>query len=123
MNTPHSSVPKHHRKPPPVSRGPQDDARSEWLYSATEELLRGCSVSFQRRMRPQQGIPVSASTELAVVPPQETALVVYSTEKGLEPWLQVIRSKIDGFTPDISTRKPSSVPRLNERPPPAGSRS
>jgi hypothetical protein len=48
---------------------------------------------------------VSASTELAVVPPQETALAVYSTEKGLEPWLQVIRSKIDGFTPDISTRK------------------
>ena len=48
---------------------------------------------------------MSASTELAVVPPQETALAVYSTEKGLEPWLQVIRSKIDGFTPDISTRK------------------
>jgi colicin import membrane protein len=48
---------------------------------------------------------VSANTELAVVPPQETALAVYSAEKGLEPWLQVIRSKIDGFTPDISTRK------------------
>lgn len=48
---------------------------------------------------------MSAKTELAVVPPQETALAVYSTEKGLEPWLQVIRSKIDGFTPDISTRK------------------
>lgn len=48
---------------------------------------------------------MSASTELAVVPPQETALAVYSTEKGLEPWLQVVRSKIDGFTPDISTRK------------------
>jgi hypothetical protein len=42
---------------------------------------------------------------LAVVPPQETALVVYSKEKGLEPWLQQIRTKIDGFTPDISTRK------------------
>lgn len=48
---------------------------------------------------------MSANTELAVVPPQETALAVYSTDKGLEPWLQVIRSKIDGFTPDISTRK------------------
>lgn len=48
---------------------------------------------------------MSAKTELAVVPPQETALAVYSAEKGLEPWLQVIRSKIDGFTPDISTRK------------------
>jgi hypothetical protein len=42
---------------------------------------------------------------LAVVPPQETALAVYSKEKGLEPWLQQIRTKIDGFTPDISTRK------------------
>lgn len=48
---------------------------------------------------------MSANTELAVVPPKETALAVYSTEKGLEPWLQVIRSKIDGFTPDITTRK------------------
>jgi hypothetical protein len=48
---------------------------------------------------------MSANTELAVVPPKETALAVYSAEKGLEPWLQVIRNKIDGFTPDISTRK------------------
>lgn len=48
---------------------------------------------------------MSAQTELAVVPPQETALAVYSTPNGLEPWLQQIRSKIDGFTPDISTRK------------------
>jgi hypothetical protein len=48
---------------------------------------------------------MSAEQQLAVVPPQETALAVYSAEKGLEPWLQVIRSKIDGFTPDISTRK------------------
>lgn len=48
---------------------------------------------------------MSAEQQLAVVPPQETALAVYSAEKGLEPWLQVIRSKIDGFTPDISSRK------------------
>lgn len=48
---------------------------------------------------------MSASTELAAVPPQETALTVYSKEKGLEPWLQQIRTEIDGFTPDISTRK------------------
>jgi hypothetical protein len=48
---------------------------------------------------------VSATTELAIAPPQETALAVYSKEKGLEPWLQQIRTKIDGFTPDISTRK------------------
>ena len=48
---------------------------------------------------------MSANTELAVVPPAETALAVYSTPNGLEPWLQQIRDKIDGFTPDISTRK------------------
>jgi hypothetical protein len=48
---------------------------------------------------------MSAEQQLAVVPPQETALAVYSAEKGLEPWLQVIRTEIDGFTPDISTRK------------------
>lgn len=48
---------------------------------------------------------MSAEQQLAVVPPQETALAVYSAEKGLEPWLQVIRTEIDAFTPDISTRK------------------
>ncbi|MBB3239185.1 hypothetical protein FHW68_000657 [Pseudomonas sp. Tn43] len=56
MNTTHSSLPKHHRKPPPVSHSPHDDARSEWLYNAAEELLRGCSVSFQRRMHAPQGV-------------------------------------------------------------------
>ena len=48
---------------------------------------------------------MSAQTELAAVPPQETALAVYSAPNGLEPWLQQIRAEIDGFTPDISTRK------------------
>ncbi|UVK96491.1 hypothetical protein [Pseudomonas sp. B21-048] len=48
---------------------------------------------------------MSATTELAVAPPQETALAVFTAEKGLEPWLQQIRTEIDGFTPDISTRK------------------
>ncbi|MHC8386808.1 hypothetical protein ACYZTM_01805 [Pseudomonas sp. MDT2-39-1] len=48
---------------------------------------------------------MSATTELAVAPPQETALVVFTAVKGLEPWLQQIRAEIDGFTPDISTRK------------------
>ncbi len=56
MNTPHSSLPKHYRKPPPVSHSPHEDARSEWLYNAAEELRRGCSVSFQRRMHAPQGV-------------------------------------------------------------------
>lgn len=48
---------------------------------------------------------MSAEQQLAVVPPQETAMAVFSAEKGLEPWLQQIRIEIDGFTPDISSRK------------------
>jgi hypothetical protein len=44
------------RLPPPVSESPQDDARTEWLYNAAEELLRGNNVSFQRRMRTPQGV-------------------------------------------------------------------
>lgn len=45
-----------HRIPPPATDTPQDSARTEWLYNAVEELLRGGSVSFQRRMRQPQGV-------------------------------------------------------------------
>lgn len=44
------------RQPPPVSQSPQEIARAEWLYNAAEELLRGCGVTFQRRMRKPQGV-------------------------------------------------------------------
>ena len=45
------------RLPPPVSESPREIARSEWLYNATEQLVRfGSDVLFQRRMRPQQGV-------------------------------------------------------------------
>lgn len=44
------------RQPPPVSESPRDEARAEWLYNAAEDLLRGCGVSFQRRMRSPQGV-------------------------------------------------------------------
>ncbi|MCA4965894.1 hypothetical protein [Pseudomonas sp. Y24-6] len=50
---------------PPVSESPQDEARAEWLYNAAEELLRGCGVSFQRRMRKPQGV-TAAQFALAV---------------------------------------------------------
>lgn len=53
------------RTPPPVSESPKDDARAEWLYNAAEELLRGCGVSFQRRMRKPQGV-TAAQFALAV---------------------------------------------------------
>jgi hypothetical protein len=56
MNTTHFVRLRHWRRhSPPVSDSPQDAARADWLYDSTEELLRGGSVSFQRRMRPQQG--------------------------------------------------------------------
>ncbi len=48
---------------------------------------------------------MTAEMQLATVPPKETALQVYSAENGLEPYLQIIRAEIDGFTPDVSTRK------------------
>ncbi|EIK96089.1 hypothetical protein PMM47T1_14055 [Pseudomonas sp. M47T1] len=51
---------------------------------------------------------VSAQTELAAVPPKETALTVFSTVKGLEPWLLQVRLKVDEFQkvlPDLKTKK------------------
>lgn len=48
---------------------------------------------------------MSAEMQLATVPPKETALQVYSTENGLEPYLQIIKAEIDSFVPDVSTRK------------------
>jgi hypothetical protein len=51
---------------------------------------------------------MSAEKELIVAPPQETALAVYSADKGLEPWLEKIRVKIDEFlavVPDLKTAK------------------
>lgn len=44
------------RQPPPVSENTREMARAEWLYNAAEELLRGVSVAFQRRMRKPQGV-------------------------------------------------------------------
>ncbi|MCE7762914.1 hypothetical protein GQL56_09700 [Pseudomonas putida] len=46
-----------------------------------------------------------ASTELAVVPPKETALQVFQAPNGLDPYLQKIRDEIDAFVPDTSTVK------------------
>ncbi|ANI16693.1 hypothetical protein A9C11_23195 [Pseudomonas citronellolis] len=47
---------------------------------------------------------MNAATEIALVP-KENALQVYSTENGLDPYLQQIRTEIDAFNPDVSTRK------------------
>ncbi|KRP78074.1 hypothetical protein [Pseudomonas lactis] len=48
------------RLPPPVSESPLELARAEWLYNATEQLVRfGCDVKFQRRLRRPQGVTVA----------------------------------------------------------------
>lgn len=52
-----------------------------------------------------QGVNMNATTELATVPPKETALAVYSAPNGLEPWLQKIRDEVMSFVPDTSTAK------------------
>ncbi|KPB83853.1 hypothetical protein BTW15_01460 [Pseudomonas syringae pv. tomato] len=51
---------------------------------------------------------MSTETQLVVVPPKETALAVFSTANGLEPWLQRVRLKVDEFQnsiPDLKTKK------------------
>lgn len=48
---------------------------------------------------------MTATQELAIVPPKETALQVFQQPNGLDPWLKQIRDEIDAFVPDVSTRK------------------
>lgn len=48
---------------------------------------------------------MSTETQIVALPPKETALQVYSSENGLDPFLAKIREEIDGFVPDVSTRK------------------
>ena len=43
--------------PPMVSESAQEVARAEWLYNATEQLVRfGGNVAFQRRARPAKAV-------------------------------------------------------------------
>ena len=58
------------RLPPPVSETPRDLALAEWLYNATEQLVRfSQDVKFQRRLRRPQVVTVAqlalAADELA----------------------------------------------------------
>ena len=43
--------------------------------------------------------------ELSLLPARETAVQVFSTMNGLDPYLFQIRSEIDAFVPDVSTKK------------------
>lgn len=43
--------------------------------------------------------------ELAILPPKESAIAVYSAGNGLDPYLAQIRAEIDAFIPDATTKK------------------
>lgn len=48
---------------------------------------------------------MSDTNELIVLPPKETALQVYSSPQGLDPYLAKIKEELDAFVPDVSTKK------------------
>ena len=52
------------------------------------------------------------NTDLIALPPSETALQVYSTPMGLDPFLAQIKAELDAFVPDVTTKKGrSGTPR------------
>ncbi len=48
---------------------------------------------------------MSDSTELLTLPPTESALKVFTADKGLDPYLANIKAEIDVFVPDVKTKK------------------
>ena len=48
---------------------------------------------------------MNETTELIVLPPQESVRAVFTTPQGLEPYLQQIRAHLDTFEADVSTKK------------------
>lgn len=48
---------------------------------------------------------MTEATQLAELPPAETALDVYSNPGGLDPWLDKIRAEVTGHVPDLKTKK------------------
>lgn len=48
---------------------------------------------------------MTEATQLAELPPAETALEVYSKPSGLDPWLDKIRAEVTGHVPDLTTKK------------------
>src|SRR5690606_31216135 len=63
------------------------------------------SFQFKPLRLARQGLSMSTESQLAVVPPKETALQVFQAPNGLDPYLQQIRAEIDSFVPDVSTKK------------------
>ena len=48
---------------------------------------------------------MTEASQLAELPPAETALDVYSKPGGLDPWLDKIRAEVTGQVPDLKTKK------------------
>lgn len=48
---------------------------------------------------------MNAKTDLAILPSQETALSVYQSPQGLDPYIEQIRAEVSGHVPDLTTRK------------------
>ncbi len=48
---------------------------------------------------------MTTATDVATVPSKENALAVFKAANGLDPYLAHIRAEIDGFIPDVTTRK------------------
>lgn len=48
---------------------------------------------------------MNTNTDLALLPPQETALQVYSAPSGLDPYIELIRKEALSHAPDTSTKK------------------
>ena len=43
--------------------------------------------------------------DVIVLPPAETALQVFTEPKGLDPYIKAIRAEVEGFVPDVTTKK------------------
>lgn len=73
-----------------------------------QSVCGGSPLTHDDAQHGAQGVSMTQSKELAEVPPAETALQVFTTEKGLEPWLQQVRLKVDEFNktlPELTTQK------------------
>lgn len=48
---------------------------------------------------------MSETIEIALLPPKESALQVYTAPQGLDPYLKKIKDELDAFVPDVTTKK------------------
>jgi len=99
-----------------VSESPQELARAEWLYNAAEELLRGVSVAFQRRMRMVQGV-TAGQFALAVDEHVNKRLADCEVESSALGWLLIAaeRGQVDKVsTAELLGRSDHPLGKLGE---------